>query len=128
MHYVCLIYSNEASDTALSEPETQALVDECNAYSEQLSRRGVLVARMRLGDSRTATTLRVRNGRVSMTDGPFAETKEQLAGFYMIEADDMDAALRIARDIPPARVASVEVRQVMTLGARPAATATAWRA
>jgi hypothetical protein len=125
MHYVCLIYANEASDTALTGFETQALVDECNAYSEQLARRGALVARMRLGDSSTATTLRVRNGRVSMTDGPFAETKEQLAGFYMIEADDMDAALRIATDIPPARVASVEVRQVMTLGARPARAATA---
>ena len=66
----------------------------------------------------TATTVRVRNGKVSLTDGPFAETKEQLAGFYLIDAKDLDAAVQLAAKIPPARVGSVEVRPVRELSAK----------
>ena len=74
-----------------------------------------MVAAEALEPVATAVTVRVREGQVSVTDGPFAETKEQLTGFYLIEADDMDAAVRIAAGIPPARVGSIEVRPVRTL-------------
>ena len=80
-----------------------------------MARSGKMVAAEALEPVATAVTVRVREGQVSVTDGPFAETKEQLTGFYLIEADDMDAAVRIAAGIPPARVGSIEVRPVRTL-------------
>jgi hypothetical protein len=88
---------------------------ECMACGENLRERGVLVAAEALQPIETATTVRVRNGRVSITDGPFAETKEQLAGFYLIEATDLNDAIAVASKIPPARAGSVEVRPVRQL-------------
>ena len=112
MKYLCLVYSIEDELHALPDSPEDA---ECMAYAENLGRNGELIAGEALESVRTATTVRVRNGRVSVTDGPFAETKEQLAGFYLVEARDLNEAIRIAAGIPPARVGSIEVRPIRTL-------------
>jgi hypothetical protein len=105
MKYLCLVY--------LDEKRMDELPDEdCVAYDTAIRRSGHCIASEALESVQTATTVRVRNGKVSITDGPFAETKEQLAGFYMIEAKDLDEAMQIAAKIPPARVGCVEVRPV----------------
>jgi len=105
MKYLCLVY--------LDENRLDELPDEdCVAYDTAIRKSGHCVASEALESVQTATTVRMRNGKVSITDGPFAETKEQLAGFYMIEARDLDEAIRLAAKIPPARVGSIEVRPV----------------
>lgn len=105
MKYLCLVY--------LDENRLDELPDEdCVAYDRAIRASGHCIASEALESVQTATTVRVRSGRTSVTDGPFAETKEQLAGFYMIEAQDLDEAIRIASGIPPARVGSIEVRPV----------------
>lgn len=108
MKYVCLVYGEE---------DEMANVDdaECVACNEALHANGKRIAAEALHPVRTATTVRVRNGSVSVTDGPFAETKEQLAGFYLIDATDLDDAIRIASKIPAVSVGSVEVRPVREL-------------
>jgi hypothetical protein len=88
---------------------------ECMACGDGLRERGLLVAAEALQPVETATTLRVRGGRATITDGPFAETKEQLAGFYLIDAANLDEALEVAAKIPPAREGSIEVRPVRQL-------------
>lgn len=108
MKYACLVYCDEKSLDDVSDSE-------CMEYSDVLRQRGQRVAGEALESVQTATTVRVRNGKVSVTDGPFAETKEQLAGFYLIDAADLDDAIRIASEIPPARVGSIEVRPVREL-------------
>ena len=108
MKYLCLVYMEER--TLADIPDS-----ECMAYGDSLRKSGRYVAAEALQRVETATTVRVRSGRVSLTDGPFAETKEQLAGFYLIDAKDLDEAVRIAAQIPPARVGSVEVRPVREL-------------
>ena len=110
MKYVCLVYMDEA--TLADVPDS-----ECMAFGEMLQESGKRVAAEALESIQTATTVRVRNGNVSITDGPFAETKEQLAGFYLIDARDLNDAIRIASNIPPARVGSIEVRPVRQLKA-----------
>jgi len=110
--YLCLVYSEEAKLHALPESPQDS---ECQAYSESVHDSGHMLAAEALAPVASATTVRVRDGRVSMTDGPFAETREQLAGFYLLEAADRDEALRIAAGIPAARVGSVEVRPVRQL-------------
>lgn len=108
MKYACLVY--------LEPDKLHAVKDsECAACGDGLRRRGLLVAAEALQPVDTATTVRMRNGKVSVTDGPFAETKEQLAGFYLIEAADLNEAIQIASKIPPAREGSVEVRPVRAL-------------
>jgi hypothetical protein len=108
MKYLCLVY--------LEEQKLHAVPDsECAACGAGLDASGVLVAAQALQPVETATTVRVRNGRVSVTDGPFAETKEQLAGFYLIEARDLNDAIQVAAKIPPAREGCVEVRPVREL-------------
>ena len=105
MKYLCLVY--------LDEKRLNELPDEdCVEFDTGIRNSGHCLASEALQSVQTATTVRVRNGRMAVTDGPFAETKEQLAGFYMIEAKDLDEALQIASKIPPARVGSVEVRPV----------------
>ncbi|MBU2887538.1 YciI family protein [Gilvimarinus agarilyticus] len=112
MKYLCLVYSDEQDLHGLpNSPQDQ----ECAAYAEKISQSGHLLAGEALQPVATATTVRVRAGDLQITDGPFAETKEQLAGFYMIEAKDLNEALRIAQDIPPARVGSIEVRPIRQL-------------
>ena len=105
MKYLCLVY--------LDEKRLDELPDEdCVAYDTAIRKSGHCIASEALESVQTATTVRLRNGKVSITDGPFAETKEQLAGFYMIEAKDLDEAMQIAAKIPPARVGSIEVRPI----------------
>ena len=105
MKYLCLVYGDEK---ALAGMDDRHCVD----YDEQIRASGQCLASEALQPVATATTVRVRNGRVSVTDGPFAETKEILAGFYMIEARDLNEAIQIASRIPPAAVGCVEVRPV----------------
>ncbi|MES1244409.1 MAG: YciI family protein [Acidobacteriota bacterium] len=108
MRYVCLVYSEEGKLMDVSDRE-------CLAYGEELRTAGHRLGGEALHPVQTATTVRVRNGRLSLTDGPFAETKEQLAGFYLIEARDLNEAIHLASKIPPARVGSIEVRPVRDL-------------
>ena len=110
MKYLCLVYSEEGKLEAIDDRE-------CLAVSEEIRSGGHRLAAEALHPVQTATTLRVRNGRLSLTDGPFAETKEQLAGFYLIEARDLNEAIQVAAKIPPARVGSIEVRPVRELKA-----------
>jgi hypothetical protein len=108
MKYLCLVY--------LEEGKLHAVPDrECAACGQGFQERGLLVAAAALQPVETATTVRVRNGKVSITDGPFAETKEQLAGFYLIEARDLNDAIQAASKIPPAREGSIEVRPIREL-------------
>ena len=110
MKYLCLVYMAER--TLADIPDS-----ECMTYGDSLRKSGRYVAAEALQRVETATTVRVRSGKVSLTDGPFAETKEQLAGFYLIDAKDLDEAVQIAAKIPPARVGSIEVRPVRELSA-----------
>ncbi len=120
MKYLCLVY--------LDEKRLDELPDEdCVAYDTAIRKSGHCIASEALESVQTATTVRVRNSKVAITDGPFAETKEQLAGFYMLEAKDLNEAIQLAAKIPPARVGSIEVRPVRpireTVAARANATA-----
>lgn len=105
MKYLCLVYLDEKRLHELPD-------EECVAFDTKIRRSRHCLASEALESVQTATTVRVRNGKTTMTDGPFAETKEQLAGFYMIEAENLDAAIAIASGIPPARMGSIEVRPV----------------
>src|SRR5215470_5496498 len=105
MKYLCLVY--------LESDKLHAVADsECKAFGDALSEGGRRIAAEALQPVQTATTVRVRDGKLSVTDGPFAETKEQLAGFYLIDARDLNDAIQVASRIPPARVGSIEVRPV----------------
>jgi hypothetical protein len=110
MKYLCLVYLEAAKMRAVPDSE-------CRACGDGFRQRGLLVAAEALQPVDTATTVRVRNGKLSVTDGPFAETKEQLAGFYLIDARDLNEAIQVAAKIPPAREGSVEVRPVRELDA-----------
>jgi hypothetical protein len=102
----------------MKEQDLDAVPDsDCMAFGELLRKGGRHIAAEALQRIETATTVRVRDGKVSVTDGPFAETKEQLAGFYLIDAKDLDDAIQVAAKIPPARVGSIEVRPVRELSA-----------
>lgn len=105
MKYLCLVYSEEKMLAAVPDFE-------CLAYDAKLRGSGHCIASKALEPVATATTVRMRNGQLSVTDGPFAETKEQLAGFYLIEARDLQDAVQLAANIPPARVGSIEVRPI----------------
>jgi hypothetical protein len=108
MKYLCLVYGEESKIAAMAD-------DECMAFDSALRGRGQCVASEALQPVQTATTVRVRAGKLSISDGPFAETKENLAGFYLVEARDLNEAIQIAAQIPPARVGSIEVRPVRQL-------------
>lgn len=112
MKYLCLVYLDE--EKLHSVPDT-----DCMAFGEEIKKSGHRIAAEALQPVHTATTVRVRNGQVTITDGPFAETKEQLAGFYLIDARDLNEAIQLAAKIPPARVGSIEVRPVRELAAAP---------
>jgi hypothetical protein len=108
--YLCLVYAEEEKVAALSKREWDALVAENLELCEELRQSGHFVSAAPLDSVDTATTVRLRNGKLSTMDGPFAETKEQLGGYYLIEAGDRREALRVAGRIPGARLGSVEVR------------------
>ena len=118
MKYVCLVYFDETKLDALSASEWTALTGECLVYGEGIRQNGHYLAAEALQPVRTAATLRVRDGKLSATDGPFAETKEQLGGFYLIDARDLNEAIQVASGIPPARLGSIEVRPIRELTQR----------
>ena len=105
MKYLCLVYLNESRLDELPDAE-------CVAYDEAIRRSGHCLASEALQSVHSVSTLRVRSGKLFITDGPFAETKEQLAGFYLIEARDLNEAIQVAAKIPPARVGSIEIRPI----------------
>jgi hypothetical protein len=115
MRYLCLIYNSADIDGTLTPAETDDLVRAHFGFDEELRRDGLLLHSDALERPERTTVLRLRNGTLDTTDGPYAETKEHLAGFYVIEAPDMDTALEIAGRIPSARVGAVEVRPVRML-------------
>ena len=113
MRYLCLIYDDETNARTRSKAEGDQMMSEYMAFTASIRQSGQYVGGDALQPVNTATTVRVRNGKVSTTDGPFAETKEQLGGFYMIQARDLNEAIQVAARIPSARSGSVEVRPVM---------------
>ena len=112
MKYLCLVYSEEDKLHSLPDSPEDA---ECQEYADGVAASGRMLAAEALQPVKTAVTVRMRGGSTSVTDGPFAETKEQLAGFYLVEARDLNEAIQIAQNIPAARVGSVEVRPVRQL-------------
>ena len=117
MRYLCLVYIEEKKLNALSKVELDALIADALAYDDVLRKSGHYIVSDALQSVQTATTLRTRDGKLAITDGPFAETKEQLGGFILIEAQDLNEAMRVAAKIPPGRIGSIEVRPVWELTA-----------
>ena len=112
MKYLCLAYEEESKLNALSRDEWDALRTETLDYVESLRTSNRLVLTQALQSARAAATVQVRNGRAAVTDGPFAETKEQLGGFFLIEAADFNEAIRVASKWPSARLGTIEVRPI----------------
>lgn len=117
MKYLLLIYSDDALLDSLPEGEADTMMRGCFGHADELREEGRLLESQQLEAPATAKSVRVRNGRVSVVDGPFAETKEMLGGFNLIEAADLDEAIRIAAAFPWARTGCVEVRPVRDLSA-----------
>jgi hypothetical protein len=115
MKYLCLCYDEEKKLNAVPRNEWDAIVREVYAYNEELRKKGHLIAAQALQSVQTARTVRVRNGTASTTDGPFAETKEQLGGFFLIEAKDLDEAVALASRLVGARLGCIEVRPTREL-------------
>ena len=115
MKYLCLIYSDQSQFAKMPKADTDKMMAEYNALTEDLKRSGHYINGNPLQPTHTATTVRVRNGKLSTTDGPFAETKEQLGGYYLIEAKDLNEALQVGARIPGARIGSIEVRPVRAM-------------
>jgi len=115
MQYLCLIYSDESLWEKMSKPEMESMGKEYYAFTEEIRRSGHFVDGNPLQSTRAATTVRSRNGKVSTTDGPFAETKEQLGGYYLIEAHDLNDAIQVASRIPGARHGCIEVRPIQKM-------------
>ena len=112
MKYLCLIYSDEKQWESMSEADMQAVMGEYFAFTDAIKKSGHYVGGEALKPTMTATSVRVRNGKVSTTDGPFAETKEQLGGYYLIDARDLNDAIQVAAKIPSARMGTIEVRPI----------------
>ncbi len=112
MQYLCLIYEDEKEWQKLPPAQTDKLLGEYSAYTESVKRSGHYLGGNGLEPSHTATTLRMRKGKLATTDGPFAETKEQLGGYYLLQARDLNEAIQLASRIPGARFGAVEVRPV----------------
>jgi hypothetical protein len=115
MRYLCLVYFEPSRLASFTKSEGAALTNESIAYNEELQRSGRYVQAHALQSVEEAMTVRVRNGAMSATDGPFAETREVLGGFILIEAPDLNAAVTIAAGIPLARFGSVEVRPIQEM-------------
>jgi hypothetical protein len=112
MQYLLLIYANEADWDSIPGGEVSAMMAEFGAFTEGIIASGHYKGGNRLDSVSTATTVRVRDGKRSVTDGPFAETKEQLGGYYLVDAKDLDEAIELAARIPGARVGSIEIRPI----------------
>lgn len=115
MQYILLIYDNEAESKARNPEESQRIFGEYIAFTAAIKQSGQMRAGEPLEPTTTATTVRVKSGKTVRTDGPFAETREQLGGYYVIEAKDLDEAVELAARIPAARTGSVEVRPLVKL-------------
>jgi hypothetical protein len=116
MKYLCLVcFDGKQADATMTKSDWDALTRESIAYDQELMRTGHFVAAEALQSVDTATTVRMRNGKMSATDGPFAETKEQVAGFILIEARDLNEAIQVASRIPLAKIGSIEVRPILAL-------------
>jgi hypothetical protein len=113
MKYLLLIYGDEGNWGTVSEQDRASITEAYNDYSDEVQKAGVSLAAEALQPTASATTVRVRNGETLLTDGPFAETKEQLGGFYMVECDTLDQAIEWAAKIPGASSGSIEVRPIM---------------
>lgn len=116
MKYLCLIYDEESNMAGMSKSEGDAFMGEYLGFTNAVKQSGNYVGGEQLQPVQTATTVRMRNGKLTTTDGPFAETKEQLGGYYLVEATDLNAAIQIAARIPSARIGSVEVRPIVVFG------------
>jgi hypothetical protein len=119
MKFLCLVYFEQGTLSALSPNEKVTLDRDSLAYDEELRRRGNYIVANALNPVSTARTVRVRRGKASATDGPFAETKEHLGGFILIDAANMNEAVDMAAGIPLAKLGSIEVRPIMELGPQP---------
>jgi hypothetical protein len=115
MQYMLLIYGSESNAKNATQADMNAMMVEYRDYTQSVLKSGHMKAGDALQPSTTATTVRVRDGKTLRTDGPFAETKEQLGGYYLVEAKDLDEATKLAARIPGARTGSIEVRPVMVL-------------
>jgi hypothetical protein len=115
MKYLCLIYDEEAKRANFSKEQFDTMRSEYMQFTDDTRKSGHWLGGEALEPTQTATTVRVRNGKVSTTDGPFAETKEQLGGFYLVEAKDLNDAIQVASRIPGAKHGSVEVRPIRNI-------------
>jgi hypothetical protein len=116
MKYLCLIYSDEVAGATRTQEQNTAMLGEYMAYTDDIRKSGHLLGGEALQPTSTATTIRIRNGKLSTTDGPFAETKEQLGGFYLVEAKDLNDAIQVASRIPGAKYGAIEVRPIWPTG------------
>ncbi len=112
MRYVLMICTEENADLALGPDEEATLMAEYNAFAEEMGRRGVLLGGERLRPTTDATTVRVRGGETITSDGPFAETKEQVGGYFIVDCKDLDEAIEVASKIPSAKTGTIEVRPI----------------
>jgi hypothetical protein len=115
MQYLCLIYDDEKAWERLPAAESERIVGEFHDFTEAIKRSGHYLGGNALAPTQAATTVRVRQGKVATTDGPFAETKEQLGGYYLLKARDLNEAIQLAARIPGARFGSVEVRPIVEM-------------
>lgn len=113
MRYMCLIYEDEKNWEKMPKEESDAMMGEYFTFTDGIRKSGQYQAGEALQPVATATTVRVRNGKISTTDGPFAETKEQLGGFYLVNARDLNEAIQVASRIPSARLGCIEIRPVI---------------
>jgi hypothetical protein len=114
MKYLCLIYENQDAWATRPKEDTDKILGEYRVFGEDIKKSGHYLGGHALQPTTTASTVRVRNGKMTTTDGPFVETKEQLGGFYLIEAKDLNDAIQVAGRIPSAKLGAVEVRPIMT--------------
>ena len=112
--YLCLMYDDESKWGTMPQAEAEAMMGEYFAFTEGIKKSGHYLGGEALKPTQTASTVRVRSGKISTTDGPFAETKEQLGGYYLIDAKDLNDAIQVAAKIPSARIGSVEVRPIQS--------------
>ncbi len=115
MRYMLMICSDEAAEAAMSPEESSAVMAEYGAFAEEMGTRGVLQGGERLRPTSDATSVQVREGEVLTSDGPFAETKEQIGGYFVVECKDLDEAIEVAAKIPTARAGTVEVRPIWAM-------------
>lgn len=115
MKYLCMVFYDESITNNMSANEWKALNRECEACGQGLHESGKMLGGNALHPTPTATSLRIRDGKTLITDGPFAETKEQLAGYYLLDARDLNEAIQLASKIPPARFGTIEIRPIREL-------------